>query len=110
MAASLGIIWHTSQGVLLLPLPLLLLCVLGLPACARLVCAALPMPLQGLVLLLCALGPEELSEVRLGPLTPQAVLVLRHIREFFNVQFRWVLAVGCWRCGWCWARVLGAGC
>ncbi|KAI7844417.1 hypothetical protein COHA_002011 [Chlorella ohadii] len=42
---------------------------------------------QGLVLLLCALGPEELSEVRLGPLTPHAVRALRHIREFFNVQF-----------------------
>ena len=43
---------------------------------------------QGLVLLLCALGPEELSEVRLGPLTPHAVRTLRHIREFFNVQFK----------------------
>ncbi|EFN59839.1 hypothetical protein CHLNCDRAFT_48441 [Chlorella variabilis] len=42
---------------------------------------------QGLVLLLCALGPEEMSEVRLGPLTPHAVRTLRHIREFFNVQF-----------------------
>lgn len=27
---------------------------------------------QGLVLLLCALGPEEINEVRLGPLTPYA--------------------------------------
>jgi len=44
---------------------------------------------QALVLLLCAMGPEEMSEVRLGPLTPHAVLTLRHIREFFNVQFRW---------------------
>ena len=44
--------------------------------------------MQGLVLLLCALGPEELSEVRLGPLTPHAVRTLRHIREFFNVQFK----------------------
>ena len=42
---------------------------------------------QGLVLLLCALGPEEMSEVRLGPLTPHAVRTLRHIREFLNVQF-----------------------
>ena len=43
---------------------------------------------QGLLLLLCALGPEEMSEVRLGPLTPHAVRTLRHIREFFNVQFK----------------------
>lgn len=42
---------------------------------------------QALVLLLCAIGPEEMSEVRLGPLTPHAVRTLRHIREFFNVQF-----------------------
>ncbi|PSC69440.1 18S rRNA biogenesis RCL1, partial [Micractinium conductrix] len=42
---------------------------------------------QGLVLLLCALGPQEMSEVRLGPLTPHAVRTLRHIREFFGVQF-----------------------
>lgn len=47
-----------------------------------------PVCVQGLVLLLCALGPEEMSEVRLGPLTPHAVRTLRHIREFFNVQFR----------------------
>lgn len=49
---------------------------------------SLPPPPQGLVLLLCALGPEEMSEVRLGPLTPHAVRTLRHIREFFNVQFK----------------------
>ena len=40
------------------------------------------------MLLLCALGPEEMSEVRLGPLTTHAVVTLRHIREFFNVQFK----------------------
>jgi RNA 3'-terminal phosphate cyclase-like protein len=28
-----------------------------------------------------------LLQVRLGPLTPYAVHTLRHIREFFNVQF-----------------------
>ena len=42
---------------------------------------------QGLVLLVCALGPEEMNEVRLGPLTPYAVNTLRHIREFLGVQF-----------------------
>lgn len=52
------------------------------------------------MLLLCALGPEEMSEVRLGPLTPHAVRTLRHIREFFNVQFRW--AAGLRRCSRLW--------
>lgn len=42
---------------------------------------------QALVLLLCAFGPEEINEVRLGPLTPYAVKTLRHIREFLGVQF-----------------------
>ncbi|WIA28864.1 hypothetical protein OEZ86_011390 [Tetradesmus obliquus] len=42
---------------------------------------------QGLLLLLAALGPEEMNQVRLGPLTPYAVRTLRHIRDFLNVQF-----------------------
>jgi RNA 3'-terminal phosphate cyclase-like protein len=42
---------------------------------------------QGLVLTMCALGPEEVNEVRLGPLTPYAVRTMRHLREFFGVQF-----------------------
>jgi RNA 3'-terminal phosphate cyclase-like protein len=42
---------------------------------------------QGLLLLLCALGPEEVNEARLGPLTPYAVRTLRHVREFLGVQF-----------------------
>jgi RNA 3'-terminal phosphate cyclase-like protein len=42
---------------------------------------------QGLLILLCALGPEELNEVRLGPLTPYAVRTLRHVKEFLGVQF-----------------------
>ncbi|EIE18987.1 putative RNA 3'-terminal phosphate cyclase [Coccomyxa subellipsoidea C-169] len=42
---------------------------------------------QGLVLLFCALGPEELNEVRLGPLTPHAVRTLRHLKAFFGVTF-----------------------
>ena len=43
--------------------------------------------LQGLLLLLCALGPEEINEVRLGPLTPYTVRTLRHLKEFFGVTF-----------------------
>jgi hypothetical protein len=43
--------------------------------------------MQGLLLLLCAAGPKELNEVRLGPLTPQAVAALRHIRDIMNVTF-----------------------
>ncbi|KAL0039835.1 hypothetical protein WJX77_009421 [Trebouxia sp. C0004] len=42
---------------------------------------------QGLLLLLCALGPEEINEVRLGPLTPYSVRTLRHLKEFFSVTF-----------------------
>ena len=42
---------------------------------------------QGLVILLCALGPEELNEVRLGPLTPHAVRTLRHLKAFFGATF-----------------------
>lgn len=42
---------------------------------------------QGLLLLLAALGAEEASAVRLGPLTPHAVRTLRHIREFLGVVF-----------------------
>lgn len=42
---------------------------------------------QRIVLLLCAMGPELLSEVRFGPLTPQAVDTLRLIRDFFGVVF-----------------------
>jgi len=42
---------------------------------------------QGLILALCALGPEEVNEVRLGPLTPYAVSTLRHLKAFFGVQF-----------------------
>lgn len=42
---------------------------------------------QALLLLLCASGPAELNQVRLGPLTPQAVSVLRHIRDILGVTF-----------------------
>mmetsp|Transcript_41420 Transcript_41420/g.132303 ORF Transcript_41420/g.132303 Transcript_41420/m.132303 type:complete len:369 (+) Transcript_41420:173-1279(+) len=42
---------------------------------------------QGLLLLLCAVGADEVSKVRLGALTPHAVRTLRHIKAFFNVTF-----------------------
>lgn len=43
--------------------------------------------LQGLLLTLCALGPQEVHEVRLGLLTPYAVSTLRHLKAFFGVSF-----------------------
>jgi RNA 3'-terminal phosphate cyclase-like protein len=42
---------------------------------------------QPLLLTMCALGAAEINQVRLGPLTPQAVRTLRHIKDFFDVQF-----------------------
>lgn len=42
---------------------------------------------QPLVLLLMAIGPEQLAKVRLGQLTPRAVKTLRVIKQFFGVTF-----------------------
>eukprot|EP00898_Chlorokybus_atmophyticus_P003591 jgi/Chlat1/4232/Chrsp27S08882 len=42
---------------------------------------------QSLVLMLCALGPEELARVRLGTLTPQAIRTLRIIHQMLGVRF-----------------------
>ncbi|CAG9464354.1 unnamed protein product [Pedinophyceae sp. YPF-701] len=42
---------------------------------------------QGLAVLLAALGPEEIAELRFGPLTAYAVQTLRHVREVFGVRF-----------------------
>ena len=42
---------------------------------------------QGLAIMLCALGPEEINEIRVGPLTPYAVWTLRHIKEALGVTF-----------------------
>lgn len=42
---------------------------------------------QGLLILLCALGPELINEVRLGPLTSYAVQMLRHVKDFFGITF-----------------------
>lgn len=43
--------------------------------------------LQALILWVCAMGPAELNECRLGPLTPYAVQTLRHLRDFFGTVF-----------------------
>ena len=42
---------------------------------------------QALVLILAALGPEEVNQVRLGPLTPHAVRTLRTLRDFLGITF-----------------------
>ena len=43
---------------------------------------------QPTALLLMALGPEDVSRIRLGPLTPFAIETLRHIHDFFGVAFQ----------------------
>ncbi|MES1908007.1 MAG: hypothetical protein MHM6MM_001021 [Cercozoa sp. M6MM] len=43
---------------------------------------------QTLVLTLMALGPEDVSKVRTGPLTKNAIKVLRLLREVLDVTFR----------------------
>jgi len=43
---------------------------------------------QPTALLLMALGPEDVSRIRLGPLTPFAIETLRLIHDFFGVAFR----------------------
>ncbi|KAL0377507.1 UNVERIFIED_CONTAM: putative RNA 3'-terminal phosphate cyclase-like protein [Sesamum radiatum] len=42
---------------------------------------------QGLLFLLCALCPQDVSKVRVGKLAPYAIEVLRHIRDFLGVKF-----------------------
>lgn len=42
---------------------------------------------QGLLLFLAAMGPEEVVKIRLGRLTPHAILTLRHLQTFFGVTF-----------------------
>lgn len=43
---------------------------------------------QSLMLLLMALGPEEISRIRLGKLTEYTIEFLRNIQTFFNVTFK----------------------
>nr|XP_033517277.1 probable RNA 3'-terminal phosphate cyclase-like protein isoform X2 [Nicotiana tomentosiformis] len=42
---------------------------------------------QGLLFLLCALCPKDVSEVRVGKLSPYGMEALRHIRDFLDVKF-----------------------
>ncbi|PIN10061.1 RNA 3'-terminal phosphate cyclase [Handroanthus impetiginosus] len=42
---------------------------------------------QGLLFLLCALCPPDVSKVRVGKLAPYGIEVLRHIRDFLGVKF-----------------------
>ncbi|KAM0951259.1 putative RNA 3'-terminal-phosphate cyclase (ATP) [Dioscorea sansibarensis] len=42
---------------------------------------------QGLLFLLCALCPPDVSKVRVGKLTPYGIETLRHIRDFLGVKF-----------------------
>ncbi|KAL9679233.1 hypothetical protein QQ045_017089 [Rhodiola kirilowii] len=42
---------------------------------------------QGLLFLLCALCPPDVSRVRVGKLSPNGIETLRHIRDFLGVTF-----------------------
>lgn len=42
---------------------------------------------QGLLFLLCALCPQDVSKVRVGKLSPCGIETLRHIRDFLGVKF-----------------------
>ncbi|KAK9271604.1 hypothetical protein L1049_001966 [Liquidambar formosana] len=42
---------------------------------------------QGLLFLLCALCPQDVSKVRVGKLSPYGIETLRHIRDFLGVKF-----------------------
>ncbi|CAH0520099.1 unnamed protein product [Peronospora belbahrii] len=43
---------------------------------------------QALVLLFMALGPEDVTKVRFGKLTPYSIECLRHLRDFFDITFK----------------------
>ncbi|KAH0459716.1 hypothetical protein IEQ34_012530 [Dendrobium chrysotoxum] len=42
---------------------------------------------QGLLFLLCAVCPPDVSKVRVGKLTPYSIATLRNIRDFLGVKF-----------------------
>lgn len=44
-------------------------------------------PFQGLLFLLCALSPQDVSKVRVGKLSPYGIETLRNIRDFLGVKF-----------------------
>jgi len=43
---------------------------------------------QSLACLFMALGQNDVSKVKIGPLSPYSVQFLRHIRDFFQIMFR----------------------
>ncbi|KAL5722598.1 hypothetical protein ACHQM5_006103 [Ranunculus cassubicifolius] len=42
---------------------------------------------QGMLFLLCALCPPDISKIRVGKLSPYAIETLRHIKDFLDVKF-----------------------
>lgn len=42
---------------------------------------------QGLLFILCALCPQDVSKIRVGKLTPYSIETLRHIKDFLGVTF-----------------------
>jgi len=43
---------------------------------------------QALALALMAVGPEDVSKIRLGKLSPNTISFLQHLRQFFDVTFQ----------------------
>jgi RNA 3'-terminal phosphate cyclase-like protein len=43
---------------------------------------------QSLLLMLMALGPQDVGNARLGALTPQSIATLRDLRDFLGVTFK----------------------
>lgn len=43
--------------------------------------------MQGLLFLLCALCPPDISKVRVGKLVPYGIEMLRNIKDFLGVTF-----------------------
>ncbi|KAG8655429.1 hypothetical protein MANES_04G047600v8 [Manihot esculenta] len=42
---------------------------------------------QGLLFILCAICPQDVSKIRVGKLSPYGIETLRHIKEFLGVKF-----------------------
>ncbi|KAJ9189407.1 hypothetical protein P3X46_000703 [Hevea brasiliensis] len=42
---------------------------------------------QGLLFLLCAMCPQDVSKIRVGKLSPYGIETLRHIKDFLGVKF-----------------------
>jgi hypothetical protein len=90
--AASGLAEYSSGALTLLAILLLTSCLLSCPALSRsLPCVSrggvVDGSHQGLLLTMAALGPEEVNQVRLGPLTPHAVRTLRTLRDVLGVTF-----------------------